>query len=162
MPTLPAGRVGARGAAADRAVHEFLVQRTVLDQVAQAVSLWRAVQTQSWRAADGSSERADDAQYAFGGIDRELELIDEPTALVVRDLLKRPADQGQELLGYPLPDGSWRVAVAGAPDLRAHNTPEAPDTVRPAPLDDVRLEDGVLRVTLPAHSFATVRLTLGG
>jgi DNA topoisomerase IB len=44
---------------------------------------------------------------AKGGIDRELELIDEPTALVVRDLLRRPADQGDELLGYPLEDGSW-------------------------------------------------------
>ncbi len=44
---------------------------------------------------------------AKGGIERELELIDQPTAVVVRELLKRPADQGDELLGYPLPDGSW-------------------------------------------------------
>jgi DNA topoisomerase-1 len=44
---------------------------------------------------------------AKGGIDRELELIDKPTAVVVRELLKRPADLGQELLGYPLADGSW-------------------------------------------------------
>jgi DNA topoisomerase-1 len=44
---------------------------------------------------------------AKGSIERELELIDKPTALVVRELLKRPADQGEELLGYPLPDGSW-------------------------------------------------------
>ena len=53
-------------------------------------------------------------QYtAKGGIDRELELIDEPTALVVRDLLKRPADQGEELLGYPLEDGSWHDVTSG-------------------------------------------------
>jgi DNA topoisomerase I len=44
---------------------------------------------------------------AKGGIDRELELIDKPTAVVVRELLRRPADQGDELLGYPLEDGSW-------------------------------------------------------
>ena len=44
---------------------------------------------------------------AKGGIDREVELIDRPTATVVRQLLERPADQGEELLGYPLADGSW-------------------------------------------------------
>ncbi|WP_246080968.1 DNA topoisomerase IB [Modestobacter altitudinis] len=44
---------------------------------------------------------------AKGSIERELELIDQPTAVVVRELLKRPADQGDELLGYPLADGSW-------------------------------------------------------
>jgi DNA topoisomerase-1 len=44
---------------------------------------------------------------AKGGIDRELELVDRPTATVVRHLLERPAEQGEELLGYPLADGSW-------------------------------------------------------
>jgi DNA topoisomerase IB len=44
---------------------------------------------------------------AKGGIDRELELVDRPTATVVRQLLERPADQGEELLGYQLADGSW-------------------------------------------------------
>src|ERR671927_1378637 len=44
---------------------------------------------------------------AKGGIERELELIDRPTAVVVRALLQRPADLGAELLGYPLPDGTW-------------------------------------------------------
>jgi DNA topoisomerase I len=50
---------------------------------------------------------------AKGGIERELELIDKPTALVVRELLKRPADQGEELLGYPLADGSWHDVTSG-------------------------------------------------
>jgi DNA topoisomerase I len=50
---------------------------------------------------------------AKGSIERELELIDEPTALVVRDLLERPADQGEELLGYPLEDGSWHDVTSG-------------------------------------------------
>ena len=44
---------------------------------------------------------------AKGGIDREVELVDRPTATVVRQLLERPADQGEELLGYRLADGSW-------------------------------------------------------
>jgi DNA topoisomerase I len=40
---------------------------------------------------------------AKGGIERELELTDKPTADVVRELLKRP-DQGEELLGYWVDD----------------------------------------------------------
>ncbi len=44
---------------------------------------------------------------AKGGIDREVELIDRPTATVVRQLLERPAELGEELLGYQLDDGSW-------------------------------------------------------
>ncbi|WP_245820946.1 DNA topoisomerase IB [Geodermatophilus pulveris] len=37
---------------------------------------------------------------AKGGIAREVELTDQPTAAVVRELLRRPADAGEELLGY--------------------------------------------------------------
>ena len=44
---------------------------------------------------------------AKGGVEREVELLDRPTATVVRALLERPADQGRELLGYPLADGTW-------------------------------------------------------
>ncbi len=44
---------------------------------------------------------------AKGGLDREVELLDQPTATVLRQLLERPAELGQELLGYPLADGSW-------------------------------------------------------
>jgi DNA topoisomerase I len=42
---------------------------------------------------------------AKGGIERELELTDKPTADVVRELLKRP-EQGEELLGYWVDDPS--------------------------------------------------------
>src|SRR4051794_1522998 len=56
---------------------------------------------------DVRGERVFFRYTAKGGIQRELELIDKPTAVVVRELLRRPADQGQELLGYPLEDGSW-------------------------------------------------------
>lgn len=44
-----------------------LVYVTRPDKVAQAVSLWRAVQTQTWRKGRGVS--ADEAVYAFAGID---------------------------------------------------------------------------------------------
>jgi trehalose 2-sulfotransferase len=54
-----------------------LVYVTRPDKVAQAVSLWRAVQTQAWRAgADGAPDRA---EYDFAGIDhlrRQLESHD--------------------------------------------------------------------------------------
>jgi LPS sulfotransferase NodH len=44
-----------------------LVHVTRPDKVAQAVSLWRAVQTQTWRAGRGTP--ADQARYSFAGID---------------------------------------------------------------------------------------------
>ncbi|CAI9390394.1 alpha-N-arabinofuranosidase [Microbacterium sp. T2.11-28] len=53
-----------------------------------------------------------------------------------------------------------RARVLTGPDAQAHNTPEAPDAVAPAPLDAEVGADGVLRLTLPAHAFATVELTL--
>ncbi|MGY1605789.1 MULTISPECIES: DNA topoisomerase IB [unclassified Geodermatophilus] len=45
---------------------------------------------------------------AKGGIEREVEITDRPTATVVRHLLDRPDDAGDELLAYQLDDGSWR------------------------------------------------------
>jgi DNA topoisomerase IB len=45
-------------------------------------------------------ERVFFSYNAKGGIERELELLDRPTADVVRELLKRPAGTGEELLGY--------------------------------------------------------------
>jgi DNA topoisomerase IB len=47
---------------------------------------------------------------AKGGIERELELTDKPTADVVRELLKRPGE-GDDLLGYWVedPDGGGRT-----------------------------------------------------
>jgi DNA topoisomerase I len=52
-------------------------------------------------------ERVFFSYTAKGGIDRELELTDRPTATVVRELLARPDDTGEELLGYwvDAPDG---------------------------------------------------------
>jgi DNA topoisomerase IB len=45
---------------------------------------------------------------AKGGIEREVEITDRPTATVVRQLLERPADAGEDLLAYQLDDGTWR------------------------------------------------------
>ncbi len=44
---------------------------------------------------------------AKGGIEREVEITDRPTATVVRQLLERPDDAGEELLAYQLEDGTW-------------------------------------------------------
>jgi DNA topoisomerase I len=44
---------------------------------------------------------------AKGGVERELEITDRPTAVIVRELLRRPDDTGEDLLGYWLDDGSW-------------------------------------------------------
>jgi DNA topoisomerase IB len=45
-------------------------------------------------------ERVFFSYTAKGGLDRELEITDRPTADVVRELLKRPDDTGEDLLGY--------------------------------------------------------------
>jgi DNA topoisomerase-1 len=52
-------------------------------------------------------ERVFFSYTAKGAKERELEITDKPTADVVRELLSRPADTGEELLGYWNPDGSW-------------------------------------------------------
>ncbi|WP_448638994.1 DNA topoisomerase IB [Geodermatophilus sp. URMC 63] len=44
---------------------------------------------------------------AKGSIEREVEITDRPTATVVRQLLERPDDAGDELLAYQLDDGTW-------------------------------------------------------
>src|SRR3954463_10292110 len=56
-------------------------------------------------------ERVFFSYTAKGGLDRELELTDLPTAAVVRELLGRPEDTGEELLGYWVedPSGTGRI-----------------------------------------------------
>ncbi|MGY1744401.1 DNA topoisomerase IB [Blastococcus sp. SYSU D00695] len=53
-------------------------------------------------------ERTFYSYTAKGGIEREVEITDRPTADVVRALLKRPEGTGEELLAYQLDDGTWR------------------------------------------------------
>jgi DNA topoisomerase IB len=53
-------------------------------------------------------ERTFFSYTAKGGIEREVELTDRPTATVVRQLLERPDGAGEELLAYQVDDGTWR------------------------------------------------------
>jgi DNA topoisomerase IB len=53
-------------------------------------------------------ERTFFSYTAKGGLEREVELTDRPTATVVRQLLERPEGTGEELLAYQVEDGSWR------------------------------------------------------
>jgi DNA topoisomerase IB len=60
---------------------------------------------------------------AKGGIDRRVELTDRPTARVVRELLERPEDAGEDLLGYWVDDGTpegrtWRDVTSD--EVNAH------------------------------------------
>jgi LPS sulfotransferase NodH len=55
-----------------------LVYVTRPDKVAQAVSLWTAVQTQSWRAGRGTP--AAEARYAFAGVDHLVRQLEEQDA----------------------------------------------------------------------------------
>ncbi|WP_232796936.1 DNA topoisomerase IB [Blastococcus atacamensis] len=58
-------------------------------------------------------ERTFYSYVAKGGIDREVEITDRPTATVVRQLLERPADAGDELLAYQTDDGRWHDVTSG-------------------------------------------------
>ena len=53
-------------------------------------------------------ERTFYSYTAKGGVEREVEITDRPTATVVRQLLERPADAGEDLLAYQTDDGEWR------------------------------------------------------
>ena len=57
-------------------------------------------------------ERTFFSYTAKGGIEREVEITDRPTATVVRQLLERPADAGEDLLAYQLDDGTWRAVTS--------------------------------------------------
>jgi DNA topoisomerase IB len=57
-------------------------------------------------------ERTFFSYTAKGGLEREVEITDRPTATVVRQLLERPADAGEDLLAYQTEDGEWRDVVS--------------------------------------------------
>jgi DNA topoisomerase IB len=60
---------------------------------------------------DHVSVRGERTFYSYtakGGIEREVEITDRPTATIVRQLLERPADAGEDLLAYQTDDGEWR------------------------------------------------------
>jgi alpha-N-arabinofuranosidase len=62
-----------------------------------------------------------------------------------------------DLRGRAVTSASARLLTGSS--AAAHNTAGAPDAVAPVDLD-VEVVEGTLRVTLPAHSFATVSLAL--
>jgi DNA topoisomerase IB len=60
---------------------------------------------------DHVSVRGERTFYSYtakGGLEREVEITDQPTATVVRQLLERPDDAGEDLLAYQTEDGEWR------------------------------------------------------
>ena len=58
-------------------------------------------------------ERTFYSYTAKGGIEREVEITDRPTATVVRQLLERPADAGEDLLAYQAGDYAAAKAALG-------------------------------------------------
>lgn len=62
-----------------------------------------------------------------------------------------------DLRGRAVTSASARLLTGSS--TASHNTTDAPDAVAPVDLD-VEVVEGTLRVTLPAHSFATVSLAL--
>ena len=70
----------------------------------------------------------------------------------------------------PTAPSCWTCAVATSSATRhgadgahlgAHNTPDQPDAVAPAPHAGVRAHPKGLEVDVPAHSYVTVALELG-
>lgn len=88
-----------------------------------------------------ASRRGDTALVSLSNLD-----VDEARTIVL-DL------RGAELEG-------WNGTVLTAGDTAAHNTPDTPDAVAPAPLEGVRRGARGLEVDLPAHAFATIELAL--
>jgi alpha-L-arabinofuranosidase len=83
---------------------------------------------------------------------------------VLLSLTNLDADRGAavelDLRGARLGAPTATVLTAGT--LNAHNTPQEPRAVRPQPLGEARMADGLLHVQLPPHAFATVAVPLLG
>jgi alpha-N-arabinofuranosidase len=88
-----------------------------------------------------ASVKGDTALVSLSNLDADGERT------VVLDL------RGREVTGHT-------ATVLTASATSAHNTPDAPDAVAPVALESVRTHERGLEVTLPAHSYATVSLTL--
>ncbi|MEV6109930.1 alpha-L-arabinofuranosidase C-terminal domain-containing protein [Streptomyces sp. NPDC051940] len=108
--------------------------------------------------------RAEDAVRQAG--DAELETLSasasvkDGTVLISLSNLDadEPAEVTLDLRGGALGAAEARLLTADRP--QAHNTPQAPAAVAPRPFDGVKATDGGLTLTLPPHSFATVRAPL--
>jgi LPS sulfotransferase NodH len=60
------------------------------DTVRQAISLWRAMQTQSWRDEGSPGTRRRGAQYNFGALRHLVKLLDDHDASWARFFVRRP------------------------------------------------------------------------
>ncbi|MGN6188135.1 MAG: Stf0 family sulfotransferase [Conexibacter sp.] len=86
---------------------------TRADKVSQAVSLWRAVQTQRWRADTGVPSRPHDAIYHFGAIDRLVARLEAEERAWRAWFDTMPAGPGRPLeLSYETIEADPRAAVA--------------------------------------------------
>jgi LPS sulfotransferase NodH len=89
-----------------------LIFVTRADKVAQAVSLWRAVQTQSWRAGEPAAQ--DEPEYSFAAIDHLVGVLEaddaawrawfdaastDPVVVRYEDLEAEPAGTVTSVLG---------------------------------------------------------------
>ncbi|MDR7187985.1 alpha-N-arabinofuranosidase [Microbacterium sp. BE35] len=126
--------------------HVFEMNRGHHDATSLAVHVLDAPDT---READGRSLQVVSASASTTG----------STALLSLSNLDAEASLSIEvdLRGRTVSSATARVLTGDS--AAAHNTAEAPDAVAPIALD-TELEGGTLRVTLPAHSFATVSLEL--
>lgn len=114
----------------------LLVYVTRPDKVAQAVSLWRAVQTQAWRA--GRERGAAQARYAFAGIDHLVGQLTEQDAAWrawFAQTGRRPLEIAYDELAADVPGTVARILQALG--LAAQDVPE-PATERQA---DARSEE---------------------
>jgi alpha-N-arabinofuranosidase len=82
------------------------------------------------------------------------------TALVSLSNLdaEHPLDVVLDLRGRRVTAHAGRVLTG--PQLQAHNSTSEPEAVAPTELTSIEADERGLRVTLPAHSFATISLTL--
>ncbi|MDR7110412.1 alpha-N-arabinofuranosidase [Microbacterium trichothecenolyticum] len=126
--------------------HVFEMSRGHHDATSLAVHVLDAPDA---READGRSLQVVSASASTTG----------STALLSLSNLDAEASLSIEvdLRGRTVSSATARVLTGDS--AAAHNTAEAPEAVAPVALD-TELDGGTLRVTLPAHSFATVSLEL--
>jgi alpha-N-arabinofuranosidase len=126
--------------------HVFEMNRGHHDATSLAVHVLEAPDA---READGRSLQVVSASASTTGSTALLSLsnLDAEASLTI----------DVDLRGRAVSSATARVLASDS--AAAHNTAEAPDSVAPVALD-TELDGGTLRVTLPAHSFATVSLEL--
>nr|WP_275424804.1 alpha-L-arabinofuranosidase C-terminal domain-containing protein [Streptomyces sp. SID13726] len=106
----------------------------------------------------------DDARRTVG--DTELETLSVSASVKDGQVLvslsnldaEEPAEVTLDLRGRGIGTAGARILTADR--LQDHNTPEAPAAVAPRPFDDIKVTERGLSLTLPPHSFLTLRAPL--